>query len=191
MSAPKRICVLSAKGGVGKTTIALHLARVFSDYGKTVLTDLDPQGSARAWGSIADKPPFQVGVSEGPQKGYDFQIIDTAPKMPIRIPDADIYIVPTTLDGMSFIVYLRMIDFLTTNGKSFIPVAMRVNKRRREHVERLKDPDLKGAIVISDRACFTSFYGQGTTVFDMETPWIKKARDEMRTLATKLGVQNA
>jgi chromosome partitioning protein len=48
------IAVMYQKGGVGKTTLATHLAKAFQMRGKEVLlVDSDPQGSARDW-SMAD-----------------------------------------------------------------------------------------------------------------------------------------
>ena len=44
------IAVISQKGGVGKTTLAIHLAVAAERAGKTtVLVDLDPQASAATW----------------------------------------------------------------------------------------------------------------------------------------------
>ena len=46
----KTILVAGSKGGVGKTTIATHLAAHSALQGKrTVLADADPQGSATRW----------------------------------------------------------------------------------------------------------------------------------------------
>lgn len=44
------IALIAQKGGVGKTTLAIHLATAFAAEGKaTVLLDLDPQSSAAEW----------------------------------------------------------------------------------------------------------------------------------------------
>ena len=41
--------VVNTKGGVGKTTTAVHLATMLSRLGETLLIDGDPQASAASW----------------------------------------------------------------------------------------------------------------------------------------------
>lgn len=45
----KIYAVVNTKGGVGKTTIAIHLATMLAYQGKTLLIDGDPQASAASW----------------------------------------------------------------------------------------------------------------------------------------------
>lgn len=86
----KIIALVSQKGGVGKTTIALHLATAFTqhDYGVVVL-DLDPQASAAEWKDYraAEFPAVQSiqparlqrVLAEARDIGADIVILDTAP----------------------------------------------------------------------------------------------------------------
>ena len=56
---PKVISVLNQKGGVGKTTLTVHLAAALARAGeKVLLVDADPQGSALDWSAARQGSPL-------------------------------------------------------------------------------------------------------------------------------------
>lgn len=104
----KIITVTGYKGGVAKSTTSVHIAAYFSDRGKTILVDSDPNRTALAW-SQRGKLPFTVADERQAMKmisGNDFVVIDT----PAR-PDSsdlkelakgcDLLILPTAPDIVS------------------------------------------------------------------------------------------
>jgi chromosome partitioning protein len=54
------ITVASYKGGVGKTTTAVHLAAYFQSFAPTLLLDGDDTRNATSWGKKGQGFPFQV-----------------------------------------------------------------------------------------------------------------------------------
>jgi len=59
----RRITLLNAKGGCGKTTIATNLASYFASKGlSAVLMDHDPQGSSRHWLELRDKALPEIRI---------------------------------------------------------------------------------------------------------------------------------
>ena len=86
----KTIAIISQKGGVGKTTLALHLAVAAErDGNTTVIVDLDPQASAATWKDLRQNEtpivqPAQVNrlgliLQEAQKQGATFVVIDTSP----------------------------------------------------------------------------------------------------------------
>ena len=104
----KILTVTGYKGGVTKSTTAVHLCTFLSDSGKTLLIDGDPNRTAIAW-SERGELPFDVVDERRAMKivsDYDFAVIDT----PAR-PDSsdlkelaegcDLLILPTLPDIVS------------------------------------------------------------------------------------------
>lgn len=181
-----KICVFNAKGGVGRTTLTLNLAGFYAKQdpkARILVADCDPQGSALAWAALADETPFTVGRSRS--RGFDIELIDMAPRIPENgvLPEADLFLIPTLLDGVAYVVFLRTIALLQEQGKPFLVVANRVNHKRAEHRERLDSDTLKNAVVVRERAPLATYYAEGRTVFDMTGRHITPAQDEISSIA--------
>ncbi len=83
------VAVIAQKGGVGKTTLALHLAVEAAKAGPAVIVDIDPQSSAAQWadGRMAKEPAvvacpparLAVALQAARNKGARFAFIDSAP----------------------------------------------------------------------------------------------------------------
>ena len=70
----KVIGVLSRKGGVGKTTLAIHLAVLAQRAGlRTLLVDLDPQRSAASWWRAREAETPQLVETDWPICGTSWR----------------------------------------------------------------------------------------------------------------------
>ncbi|UQN30452.1 ParA family protein [Brachybacterium kimchii] len=122
-----RIAVISTKGGVGKTTCAMHLAQALSSLGTVEVFDMDPQGSATDWAYRAedsgDPLDFRVNPSNTRELSHleraqtaDHLVIDTPPGLPdvilasARVADA--VIIPTEHSGLDMAQVWKLIEAL-------------------------------------------------------------------------------
>ena len=125
------IALLNQKGGVGKTTLALHLAGALAAHGRrSVVVDADPQGSALDWSQAraASAAPRLFGVvglaretlhREVPEiaRGVDHVVIDGPPRVTAlarsALLAADLVLIPvqpSALDGWASAEMLRLLE---------------------------------------------------------------------------------
>ena len=113
------ITVASFKGGVGKTTTAVHLAAYLQKKKKTLLIDGDANRSASAY-TKRGQLPFQIVDERGAAKfarDYEHIVIDTEAR-----PDeddlrslangCDLLVIPTTPDAMAIDALLLTVEAL-------------------------------------------------------------------------------
>ena len=114
------ISFASFKGGVGKTTTAVHLAAFLSSKkNKVLLVDGDPNQSALAWNERGELP-FEVTSQEelDEQAGENnFLILDTparptADELKTICAESDLVIIPSEPDALSLDALFKIIETL-------------------------------------------------------------------------------
>jgi chromosome partitioning protein len=187
------ISVLNPKGGTGKTTLSVHLARALRLQGeKVLLVDSDQQGSARDWNEAGEgKGDFPVVGLDRPTldkdvpslaEFYSWVIIDGAAKLEKMsanaVKAADLVLIPvqpSPLDIWACDTLVEMIQARqqVTDG---IPAAAFVVSRAKkgtvlarevsEAIAGYELPILNGAI--HDRTVFARAMTDGSTALDDE-----------------------
>jgi chromosome partitioning protein len=83
----KTVLVASSKGGVGKSTIATHIAAQSAQLGqRTVLIDADPQGSSTRWGERRAGLESAVLPIDGTRKGWHRLVPEDTQRVVIDAP---------------------------------------------------------------------------------------------------------
>ena len=155
----KEIAIWSPKGGVGKTTLTLHLAAYFASQNLRVgIVNLDPQGSAAIF---ADRDLVRV-IDESKKSGADIVLYDCPPGA--DAPPKKIAIMPITLDPLSMSPSKKALKFARAEGHQIFVVANNYDARRSEQKSAL---DLLGAdFVVHARSIYPRLIGRKKTAFD-------------------------
>ncbi len=137
------VSVVEEKGGVGKTTTSMSLAAICAEASRTLVVDVDPQGSASWWASNAgDRLPFDFTTEADPgvlgtvrdtaAEHYDVVIVDTPGSLEGRqilgtvLANSDYVIVPTEPAALAVEPLIRTVR--TVVAPSGVPYRVLVNK---------------------------------------------------------------
>jgi chromosome partitioning protein len=205
---PKVIAILNQKGGVGKTTLAVHIATALARKKLTVLLlDADPQGSALDWAAARHREPLFPVVAlpkasihkEMPAlaNNFDIVIIDGPPRVyevsRSAIMASDLVLVPVQPSPYDVWAAKDIIDLLTEAAirKPTLKSAFVINRKivntaiGRDVIEALSEypmPVLTAAVC--QRVAFAESATQGLTVYELDPEML--ASQEMTALATEV-----
>lgn len=203
------VAVLSPKGGTGKSTLAISLARALVLLGHdAVLLDTDAQGTARYWAELSagrsgflvqgadTEPELQVAVA---RSTADFTLLDGSakanPMMLAAVRVADLVLVPVTPGGPDAWVSSELVQVVRAHQAAhegrpglaaIINRAKRNTRLYRDLVRYLDDEGIERADgLIGDRTAIAASIAEGATCFDAR-PVDPRATGEINHLARQV-----
>ena len=203
------VALTNSKGGVGKSTLAVHLAVWLSEQGaKVALIDSDVQGASSLWLHEAS-PEIKVVrlqtaddiLDQVPKIQSEVQhIVVDGPAGLSEITRTILFLTdlaflpcgPSVLDLRAAIDAIRVVRQVQTIRKGppkavLVPNKLQVQYRlSQELLETAKTLEIPAASGLRLRQAFADAAGQGTVVWRMQTQSARDAAGEIQNLFTEL-----
>ncbi|MBO9715836.1 MAG: ParA family protein [Pseudoxanthomonas sp.] len=194
----KTILVAGSKGGVGKTTIATHLAAYSALQGRrTVLADADPQHSATRWAerrAELDSAVLPVDASRRRATWRDWlpddaeQVVIDAPAgalaedLEVFIDHADAVVVPvqpSALDIEATVNFLNTLAKVKRVKKQKLPVGLVLNRTKpwtnasQQALAMLQSWPYPVVAQLRDTQAYVVLVGLGRSLFDYHSAQVR------------------
>lgn len=192
------VTVAGFKGGVGKTTTAVHLACYFAQQSdKTLLVDGDPNRSSLSW-SKRGSLPFKVCdlmAAAKTSRGMQHIVVDTEAhpndeELEALADGCDLLILPTTADALALEALLQTVDSLQSLDAYGVLITMVDSRKKataksaRKTLERLNLPVFRQDI--RRLTCYEKAALEGVPVYQTRDRFAKIAWGEYQTLGQEV-----
>ena len=201
----RTVLVASSKGGVGKTTIATHLAaQAALDGQRTVLIDADPQGSSTRWAERRAGLESAVLPLDGTRKSWQKQIPDDTQRTVVDAPAgatvdslesfldyADallVPILPSTLDIDATVPFLNAIAKHPRVRRGQLRVGLVGNRLKpwtnasQQAVELLEQWPYPVVAQLRDSQAYVMLVGLGRSLFDYHSQQVREHQEDWAPL---------